>query len=312
MAIPRLPPSLKLFWGAVIGIVLLGAAILQILGPIQPKIVFVPRKAGAGIPAPSPVLSAASSADPQWKIPHPGPYGVTPMRYYAARATAPAGMPQVAILVGGVGYALVPSNAAVHDLPAAISLALSPYAPHIDAIAKAARAAGHETLMGLPMQVDGEPDTTAGDQALRASAVTAHNLKRLDWALSRESGYAGVTDAIGLSVPEQFLIHPHAGAWLAAQLARDGLFMVVASPGVASPAGMNDRTADVTIDPAQGGTAEAASLDHLTTIAQAKGSALGILSSPTERSIAILADWCKQLASQHIALVPVSALVTTP
>ncbi|MDD2876461.1 MAG: divergent polysaccharide deacetylase family protein [Acidiphilium sp.] len=304
----QIPASLKLFWSGIAALLVIGVTWLQILGPIQPVPALVPRGATSGIPVPSPVLLVASSVNPHWKIPHPSPYGVTPMDYYAARAAAPSDMPRVAIMVGGIGYALAPSLDAVRDLPPQISLALSPYGAHDDAIAEAARAAGHETLMGLPMQVNGEPDITAGDQALHAGSGTAHNLKRLDWALSRVTGYAGVTDAIGLTAPETFLWHKHAAAWLAGQLVQAGVFMVIAVPNTPTPGGMNNRVADTTIDPAQGVATETAALNQLATIAITKGRALGVLMIPTPPAIATLASWCKGLAAQHIALVPVSAL----
>ncbi|MCW8306564.1 divergent polysaccharide deacetylase family protein [Acidiphilium sp. PA] len=303
---PRVPTSLKLFWGCVAAVFVIGVAALQYLGPIKSVPALAAR--GNGIPAPSPMLQAASSVDPAWKIPHPGPYGVTPMHYYAARSTAAADQPRVAIMIAGIGYALTPSLAAVHDLPAQISLALSPYAPHDAAIAATARAAGHETIIGLPMQVDGEPTFTAGDDALRAGSAASHNLKRLDWALSRTAGYAGVTDTIGLTVPELFLKHQHAAAWLGDQLARAGVFMIVTSPNVSPPPGVVTGVADVVIDPDTGIAAETAALNRLGTIALAHGHALGVLNRPTGPAIAALAAWCKSLTAAHIALVPVSAL----
>jgi polysaccharide deacetylase 2 family uncharacterized protein YibQ len=309
---PRIQASLKLFWGAVLTVLLVGVAVLQYLGPIKPKPVLAARGETLAIPAPSPLLEATSSVDPRWKIPHPGPYGVAPMHYYAARNTAKSGAPRIAIMIAGIGYALDPSLAAVRDLPPQISLALSPYAAHDDAIATAARAAGHETMIGLPMQVDGEPAITAGDQALRAGSSLPHNLKRLDWALSRAAGYAGVTDAIGMAEPELFLTHPHAAAWLAGHIAQDGVFMVIASPDITAPPGVVARVADASIDPTQGVAAETATLNRLAMIASSKGQALGVLDSPTQPAITALALWCKSLGAAHIALVPVSALTIPP
>ncbi|MGC9269945.1 divergent polysaccharide deacetylase family protein, partial [Acidiphilium sp.] len=304
---PRIPPALKLFWGGVAAVLVIGGAVLQFLGPIPPKL--PPRAADGAIPAPSPLLEMASGVDPHWLIPHPGAYGVLPMQYYAARTVARPDVPRIAIMVAGLGYALGPGLDAVRDLPPAVSLAVSPYGVHDAAIAAAARKAGHETLMGLPMQVDGGPDITAGDRALRAGGSGAHNLERLDWALSRLSGYAGVTDAIGLTVPELFMTHKRAAAWLAGQLTADGLFMVIAEPTIASPDGVDSRSADVVIDPSQGRAAEAASLSQLANTALTRGSALGVLLNPTPPAIAALATWCQSLTGQHIALVPVSALV---
>ena len=264
----------------------------------------------AGIPGPSPILLAASSVDPAWKIPHPGPYGVTPMRYYAARVAPAKNLPHIAIMVAGIGYAKAPSLDAVHDLPPAVSLALTPYGAHIARIAAASRMAGHETIMGLPMQVTGEPAATAGDQALHAGSSTSHDHKRLDWMLSRVAGYAGTTDAIGLAAPETYLTHPVATGWLVKHLAADGLFLVVAARGIKAPPGVAGREADILIDPGQGVAAEKKALARLGAIAMAKGSALGVLTMPAPRAIRVLAAWCAGLKTQGLALVPVSALAT--
>lgn len=304
----EIPRSLQLFWAAVLAILIIGIAWLAYLGPIKQTPHYVARTKTSGIPAVTPLLLTASSLNPEWKIPHPGPYGVTPMRYYAATSPAAHGHPRIAIMIGGIGYALAPSMDAVKDLPPQISLAFSPYGDHIQAIATAARAAGHETIIGLPMQVGHNPDITAGDKALHAASAPAHNHARLDWALSRLTGYAGVTDVIGLDAPETFLAHKRAATWLAAHLAHDGLFMVVASQNAAPPADANIRIANSVINPAQGRAAMAAALKQLETIAQSRGSALGVVLNPTRRSIAQLARWASALNGKGITLVPVSAL----
>lgn len=305
----RVPRYLKLAWAAVGTIVVLGIAWLQYLGPLPPpRPPHVVRGAGIAIPAPSPLLLAASTADAAWRIPHPGPYGVTPMHYYAARSAQAGHAPRVAIMVGGIGYAQAAGFDAVKELPGAVSLALTPYGAHSKAIAAAARLAGHETIMGLPMQTDREPDVTEGDEALRDGSLTADNRKRLDWALSRVAGFAGVTDAIGQAGAETFLTHQADGAWLAGALSHDGLFLVVASKGVVLPTGVAGRAADLTIPADQDAASVATALDRLSAIAKANGSALGVLVAPTGPDIAALADWCKTLKTQGITLVPVSAL----
>ncbi|MEE3502580.1 divergent polysaccharide deacetylase family protein [Acidiphilium acidophilum] len=304
------PRALKLFWGGFGLVVIAGAAYLQYLGPIKPPATLPARQADGAIPAPSPMLLAASAVDPAWKIPHPGPYGITPMRYYAARpATATAaGKPEIAILVAGLGYALAPGLAAVKTLPPAVSLGLSPYGVHDAALALAARKAGHETILGLPMQVNDAPDITEGDQALHAGASSATNLKRLDWALSRIQGYAGVTDAIGVTVPETFMTHPHAASWLAGQISASGLFLIAASPGAALPSGVTGQSATIVIDPATGTSAIVNDLNLLVSTAIAKGSAIGVITEPTRAGIATLAAWLRSPSTSHVSLVPVSTL----
>lgn len=305
------PRALKLFWAGFGLVVIAGAAYLQYLGPIKPPATLPARQADGAIPAPSPMLLAASAVDPAWKIPHPGPYGITPMRYYAARpatTTTTAGKPEIAIMVAGLGYALAPGLAAVKTLPPAVSLGFSPYGAHDAALTLAARKAGHETILGLPMQVNNSPDITEGDQALHAGASPATNLKRLDWALSRIQGYAGVTDAIGMTVPETFMTHPHAASWLAGQISASGLFLVAATPGASLPSGVTGRSATIVIDPDSGTSAITNDLNLLVSTAIAKGSAIGVITEPTRAGIATLAAWLRSPSTSHVSLVPVSTL----
>lgn len=302
----RLPRGLVGFWCVVAVVIAGGAGWLQYLGPIAPKP--LPARRGAAIPAPSPALLVPSKADASWRVPHPGPYGIVPMHYYAADVPPVGHDARVAILVGGLGYARKASMLAVKDLPAAVSLGLSPYGAHSAGVAEAARKAGHETIMGLPMQTDREPEVTEGDRALNARLLTAQNRKRLDWALSRVQGYAGATDALGMDADERFLTHKRAAAWLAKALTQDGLFLVVATPDAAPPSGVAARVADVTIAANESKAAEAQALKQLTAVAIAKGSALAVMTRPVPRQIATLAAWCKGMKAQGIALVPVSAL----
>lgn len=312
----RVAGSVKLFWGAVVVLTALGMIWLQVLGPIATtahEVMPAPlQRPASGIPAPAPALLVPSPANADWMIPHPGPHGTLPMHYYAAAAVAAAeGSPRIAIMVGGLGEARQPSLAAIDHLPAAVSLALTPYGSHVQAIAEAARKAGHETLMGVPMQTDREPDITEGDKALHEGAPDKVNRQRLDWTLSRTHGYAGVTDEIGMAVEETFLAHDMGRKWLGKNLQSDGLFLVVTSPGAALPTGTKGRIADLIIDPGASKAQETAALNRLGTIAISKGSALGVLATPAPTSVATLAKWCKGLKAQGITLVPVSALATT-
>lgn len=289
-----------------------GLVWLAILGPVRVPADKAtgngPERPTHGIPAPNPALLTPSPADATWKIPHTGPHGLMPMHYYAARVATPDGAHRVAIMVGGLGESLEASLAAVKDLPAAVSLALTPYGAHLTNVADAARKAGHEMLMGLAMQTDREPAATEGDDALHDGALVAVNRKRLDWMLSRAAGYAGVTDEIGMKVNETYLTHDLSRQWLGKQLQADGLFLVAVSSDTAVPSGMQGRKADVVIHPDMSAAQQQDALKRLETIAIAKGSALGVVSSPTKGDVATLAQWSKGLAADGVTLVPVSAL----
>lgn len=230
------------------------------------------------------------------------------MQYYAAIDRQPDARHKVAVMIGGLGSSLNVSLSAVKQLPPAVSLALTPYGAHISKVAEAARKAGHETLMGLAMQTEREPAVTEGDEALHDGALASENLKRLDWMLSRVPGFAGVTDEIGISVQETFLSHDLSQRWLGRHLKADGLFLVAVSKSAAVPSGMQGRKADVVIRADMTAEEQQDALKQLAALAASKGSALGVVTSPTANDVAALAQWCRGLAADGLTLVPVSAL----
>ena len=60
-----------------------------------------------------------------------------------------------------------------------------------------ARGGGHEVLMEVPMEPFDFPDSDPGPHTLRAGQDEDANIQRLTWALTRFTGYAGVTNLLG-------------------------------------------------------------------------------------------------------------------
>ena len=342
-----LPKALIVFWGVFAVIVLGGIGVLQYLGPppvpllaaadihhgsgaaMAPAALVVKTAAelptptalsqpgtdsmlavGQAISAPDPALLAPSVTNPNWLVPHIAPNGMAPMRAYAGAAVSRPG-PHVAVLVAGIGDDDSQSQEAVTTLPAAVSLAITPYGQHIAGIAALARASGHELLLAIPMQEADPATENAGDEALVMAGPIMLNQPMLDWSLSQFQGYAGVTDAIGVTQGAGFMNNPVAKAWLLQEIADKGLFFIDARQTGPAPYAWN-RTADVVIDPIQAPEQESTQLMQLAADARLRGDALGILLNPAPGTLQTLASWTQTLAAQGITLVPVSALVLPP
>ena len=115
---------------------------------------------------------------------------------YAARVPhVLAGQSRLTLVLDGVGLDEAESRRAAAELAPAITLALSPYGEHLAPIAAAARRAGHEILVSIPMEPEGSPVTDEGDRQLRPDAAPNENALNLDWALSRVAGIVGATGA---------------------------------------------------------------------------------------------------------------------
>lgn len=342
----RAPNALIVFWGAFAAIVLSGIAVLQYLGPppapplpavdihhgaklpaapmnsaslapARPAPLAAPEMGtgstlvpGQPIPAPIPALLSPSATNANWLVPCLGSNNMTPMQAYAASIKRRPG-PQVAVLVSGIADDEAASQAAVTQLPASVSLALTPYGQHIADIAALARASGHEMLLAIPMQEADPVTQNAGNEALVMAGPITQDQPMLDWTLSRIAGYAGVTDAIGATQGAGFMDNPNAKAWLLQETADKGLFFIDARQTGPAPYAWN-RTADVVIDPVQAPEKEAAQLQALAADAKLQGSALGILLNPAPQALQSLASWLQTLPAQGITLVPVSALVLPP
>jgi polysaccharide deacetylase 2 family uncharacterized protein YibQ len=258
---------------------------------------------GVPIPSPSPKLLTASAINHQWLIPRIGADGATPMQTYAASQLPPAAAdllppdaPRIALIVAGLGDDLALAQVAA-SLPPQISLALSPYGKTVVQAAAAARAAGHETLLILPMP------------GLLAAAPEQQNQATFDWSMAQWQGYAGVTDAFGPAMGGGFMANDTAKTWLLTDIARRGLFYIEGDLNAGAAPYVTSRSADIVLDDGQNQADEAAKLGSLVTVAESQHAALGIMLNPTPAALRTLAGWTDTLANEDILLVPASALV---
>jgi hypothetical protein len=94
--------------------------------------------------------------------------GVKPFTVYAAEAdrAKAARMPIVAIVVAGLGVGAAKTSDAIMKLPAAVTLAFTPYGSDPGKLAERARAQHHEILLQVPMEPFDYPDNDPGPQTL--------------------------------------------------------------------------------------------------------------------------------------------------
>lgn len=260
-----------MFWVVLLLALGAGAVVLQYLGP--------------------PVPAAPSASAP-----------VTPP------ATGPHGR-RVAILIAGIGLSQSDSARAIDELPAAVTLAFSPYAANPAPLADAARAHGHEYLISIPLEPDNAPLDDEGAHALLTGATPSQNSINLQWALSRMAGFAGATSALDGLSGDAFQRFPESFELLQDQLNQRGLLFIDGRPGAAAPTHVPGRSVDLLIDdPPDAGSIDA-KLAALLVVAKTRGSALGLAGPLRPVTLEHLKAWIAQLASQQLVLVPVSALV---
>jgi polysaccharide deacetylase 2 family uncharacterized protein YibQ len=108
-----------------------------------------------------------------------------------------AKMPVVAIVVGGLGVGAAKTIDAITKLPAAVTLAFTPYGSDPTKLAERARAQHHEIWLQIPMEPYDYPDNDPGPQTLLATLSAEQNLDRLYWHLGKLQGYAGIANFMG-------------------------------------------------------------------------------------------------------------------
>jgi len=264
-----------------------------------------PPAPGAPIPAPDQTLLEPAPDYPDAKLPRIGADGRQSLQVYAAGYDTADTRPRVALLLAGVGMSETDSEDAVRTTPAGVSLAISPYAIHPEALLAAARAQGHETLISIPMEPQNYPLNDPGNQALLTGAAPAANAQRLEWVLSRITGYVGATGALGRLRGERFASAPTLMAPVLDELGRRGLLYLDPRPDARPP----HHGTDVVIDEPPVRVEIEAKLARLEQIAHDRGVAIGLASAPLPVTTGRIAAWAATLSLRGLQLVPVSAVV---
>lgn len=261
---------------------------------------------------PDPALLETVAGNPGVKLPRISDDGRAPFQVYAAGFDQSSRRPRVGLLLAGVGLNKADSLQAIRILPSGVTLAISPYAADPDAVLGDARLAEHEYLLSIPMEPTAFPLNDPGNRALIIQAPPKENDKRLMSVLSRISGYAGVTGALGMMRGDRFASVPALINPVLQKIADRGLLYVDPRPGAAPLPWVWQRTVDVLIDDSP----DAASIDHqlaiLTRTAVEKGSALGLVGTVHPVTTDRILAWANKLPERGVALAPVSALVQPP
>lgn len=277
-----------------------GAAIITISD--DARLDGAPTAAAGGL-AQAPIAGLFTQG-PGGPLPIIGSDGKTVAQAYA-RPSTPDGKPRVALVIGGLGLNAKQTRDAIAALPPEVTLSFVPYADGLQGWIDMARAAGHEVLLEAPMEPKDYPDNDPGPDTLMAAGAPQDTTHRLEWLLSRATGYFGVTNYLG----SKFLASPAAMGVFETDLRQRGLAFIddgsAARIGGAIPRASADRIVDDQLD---GPTIEA-QLTALETQAQRSGHALGSgFAYPV--TLAEAQRWAQGLANRGIQLVPASALMT--
>jgi uncharacterized protein len=236
--------------------------------------------------------------------------GLKPFTAYAAEAdrARAAKMPVVAIVVAGLGVGAAKTTDAIMKLPAAVTLAFTPYGSDPAKLAERARAQRHEILLQIPMEPFDYPDNDPGPQTLLTTLAPEQNLDRLYWHLSRLQGYAGIANFMG----GRFVVADAVMQPIIREAAKRGLGYLddgsaprSVAASLATGQAMPFARADLTIDAVPTSVEIDRTLAKLENLAKERGIAVG-MASALPISIERIGVWTKTLESHGIMLVPLT------
>jgi polysaccharide deacetylase 2 family uncharacterized protein YibQ len=256
---------------------------------------------GALTPAP---ITGYFAPGPGGPLPIIAPDGQTPFDAYRRPFTS-NGRPKVALVIGGLGLNARATQAAIETLPGEITLSFVPYAEGLQGWIDMARAHGHEVLLETPMEPVDYPDNDPGPYTLMTDAQGPETVKKLEWILSRTTGYFGLTNYLG----SRFLGSDRAYEAFVSALRGRGLgFIDDGSAGRRVGGGLPRASAERVIDDQLSKPALDQQLLALEAGALQRGQALGSgFAYPV--TLETVARWSQGLEQRGFQLAPASAVV---
>jgi uncharacterized protein len=246
----------------------------------------------------------------QGQIPKIGKDGRLPLKVYARPFDKSDSRPRIALIVTGLGLSRAATEAAVRRLPGAVTLAFDSYGSNLADWAAAARDAGHETLILLPMETAAFPVRDPGPNAIVSTLEQKENLRRLEVVMSRMPGYLGIMNSMGsLFIQDGIRLKP-----ILEEIKARGLMFVdsgqtrkSAAPKVATEIGLPKAISNVIIDRKPSRAYINRQLARLENIAREQSVSIGIF-HPYPVSLQRVTAWIKTLDKKKLALGPISTM----
>ncbi|MBO9560944.1 MAG: divergent polysaccharide deacetylase family protein [Caulobacter sp.] len=156
-----------------------------------------PPAASASGPLPAAPIAGLYAPGPGGgSLPVIAPDGRTAAEAYARPFTAD-GRPRVALVIGGLGLNPQTTRQAIETLPPEITLSFAPYSDGLQGWIDLARSHGHEVLLEAPMEPVDYPANDPGPYTLIAANRPEDTVRKMEWLMSRATGYYGLTNYLG-------------------------------------------------------------------------------------------------------------------
>jgi polysaccharide deacetylase 2 family uncharacterized protein YibQ len=268
-------------------------------GPASPAV-----RGLAGGALPQAPITGFFAPGPGGPLPIIAQDGRTPAQVYA-RPFNSNGRPKIGMVVGGLGLNARATRQAIETLRPEVTLSFVVYAEGLQGWIDMARAHGHEVLLETPLEPLDYPDNDPGPYTLMADAPPPETVKKLEWILSRATGYFGLTNYLG----SRFLAEDRAYEALASSLRARGLAFIDDGSAVRRGGDLPRATAERVIDDQLSAGAIDQQLLALEAGALQRGQALGSgFAYPI--TLETVARWANEVEQRGYQLAPASALMT--
>ena len=257
-----------------------------------------------------PVLAAAPMAPPSFT--RPATSGETNGHAWRTRAVPPpvnARPPYVALLIDDAGLDRKGTQRAM-ALPGPVTLSFMSYASELSEQSAAARAAGHEVMLHLPMEPLDAKRNNPGPNALFVNLDADELQRRLTWHLDRFSDYVGVNNHMG----SRFTADAARMGQVLDEINRRQVFWLdsLSGPNSAGPAlarkrGVDAAERDIFLDDdrSPGIAHELATMERM---ARSRGDVIAI-GHPHGATLTALEKWIATAQERGFTLVPVSTVL---
>ncbi|MCF3630127.1 divergent polysaccharide deacetylase family protein [Thalassospiraceae bacterium LMO-SO8] len=237
--------------------------------------------------------------------------GTRPMDAYARPvADADASIPQIAILIRGIGLSRTASITAIKSLPPEVSMVVSPYARDPGDWVIRARLAGHEVFMGLPMESANFPFEDAGPLALNTNKQVEENMRTLRTLMGMVPGYVGFLARFG----SKFGVAEGQLKPVFEEIKSRGLMFIDSGESgsgamarIATEMALPKAMVDIHLDRTPTEDEIASKLLRLGALARSQSVAVG-MGDPYPHTIRELKNWLAAQSPTKLRLVPVSAV----
>lgn len=261
-----------------------------------------PAATYANGPLPPAPIAGFYAPGPGGPLPIIAQDGRTPFEAYR-RPFKSNGRPKIAVVIGGLGLNARATQQAIETLPGPVTLSFVPYAEGLQGWIDLARQHGHEVLLETPMEPLDYPDNDPGPYTLMAKGSAPETAKRLEWILSRATGYFGLTNYLG----SRFLADPAAYEAFATAARGRGLGFIDDGSASRQGGGLPRASADRVIDDQLTAKGIDQQLLALEAGALQRGQALGAgFAYPV--TLEKVARWTASVEERGYQLAPASAL----